>query len=134
MSGSSTMQGSKKQLHCTYCDGTTHIVERCFYLIGFPTGHALHGKNVQPRNGAQKVAANQTGIGSFQTNIKSVQTSDQPFQFILKNFHKSKVSFKPKNPLCQQIIQVLQLLFAHHPRLKILRLYNGSLTVVPLTI
>ena len=46
MPGSSTMQGSKKRLHCSYCDGTTHTVKRCFYLIGFPVGHALHGRNV----------------------------------------------------------------------------------------
>jgi hypothetical protein len=71
------MQGSKKRLQCTYCDGTTHTVERCFYLIGFLTSHALHGKNVQPRNRAQKAAANQTGNESFHTNIKSVQISDQ---------------------------------------------------------
>ena len=94
MSGSSTMQGSKKRLHCTYCDGTTHTVERCFYLIGFPTGHALYGKNVQPYNRTQKAAANQTGIGSFHTNIKSVQTSDQPLQFIPEEFSQIKAFFQ----------------------------------------
>jgi hypothetical protein len=94
MSGSSTMQGSKKRLHCTYCDGTTHTVERCFYLIGFPTGHALHGKNVQPRNRAQKAAANQTGIESFHTNIKSVQTSNQPLQFTPEEFLQIKAFFQ----------------------------------------
>lgn len=59
-SNSSRTQGLKKQLQCTYCDGTTHIVDRCFYLIGFPSGHKLHGKDVQPPNQAQKFSANQT--------------------------------------------------------------------------
>ena len=88
------MQGSNKQLHCTYCDGTTHTVESCFYLIGFPAGHALHGKNVQPCNQAQKAAANQTGIGSFHTNIKSVQTSDQPLQFTYEELSQIKAFFQ----------------------------------------
>nr|TKR90121.1 hypothetical protein D5086_0000236460 [Populus alba] len=99
MSGSSTMQGSKKRLHCTYCDGTTHTVERCFYLIGFPTGHALHGKNVQPRNRAQKAAANQTGIDSFHTNIKSAQTSDQPLQFTPEEFSQIKAFFQAEKSI-----------------------------------
>jgi len=94
MPGSSTMQGSKKRLHCSYCDGTTHTVERCFYLIGFPVGHALHGRNVQPRNRAQKVAANQTGIESSHTNIKSVQISDQPLQFTPEEFSQIKAFFQ----------------------------------------
>jgi hypothetical protein len=46
MPGSSTNQGPRKRLHCTYCEGTTHTVDKCFYLIGFPVGHALHGKNI----------------------------------------------------------------------------------------
>jgi hypothetical protein len=46
MSGSSKIQGSKKRHHCTYCDGTTTIIERCFYLIRFPIGHNLHDKDV----------------------------------------------------------------------------------------
>jgi hypothetical protein len=69
-------------------------VERYFYLIGFPTSHALHGKNVQPRNRTQKVAANQTGIASFHTNIKSVQTSDQPLQFTPEEFSQIKAFFQ----------------------------------------
>jgi len=94
MPGSSTMQGSKKRLHCSYCDGITHTVERCFYLIGFPVGHALHGRNVQPRNRAQKVAANQTGIESSHTNIKPVQISDQPLQFTPEEFSQIKAFFQ----------------------------------------
>jgi len=71
-------------------------VKRCFYLIGFPTAHALHGKNVQPRNQAQKAAANQTGIESFHTNIKSIQTSDQPLQFTPEEFSQIKAFFQAK--------------------------------------
>jgi hypothetical protein len=46
MSGSSKIQGSKKRHQYTYCDGTTNIVERCFYLNRFPIGHNLHDKDV----------------------------------------------------------------------------------------
>jgi hypothetical protein len=56
------------------------------------------------------------------------------FNSLLKNFHKSKLSSKPRNPQSLQIIQVTPLLFVHHPRLTIPSLFNGSLTVEPLTI
>ncbi|KAJ0090511.1 hypothetical protein Patl1_13074 [Pistacia atlantica] len=28
-------QGNRKPLHCSYCEGTTHTVDRCFFLNGF---------------------------------------------------------------------------------------------------
>lgn len=78
--GLSKPQGSKKRLHYTYCDGTTHT----FYLIGFPIGHAFHGKDVQPPNRARKISAHQTGVESSHT--KAIQTSDQLPQFTPKEF------------------------------------------------
>lgn len=59
--GSSKTQGSKKWLHYTYCDGNTHIINRFFFLIGFPIGHNFHGKIGQPPDRAWKVSINQTG-------------------------------------------------------------------------
>ncbi|KAB5574133.1 hypothetical protein DKX38_001327 [Salix brachista] len=101
MADSSTMQGSKKQVQCTYCDGTTHTIERCFYLIGFSSGHALHGKNVQPRNRADKAYANQTGIESLHTNIKSMQTPNQSPQFTPEELTQIKVFFQAgKTTIC----------------------------------
>nr|DAD30130.1 TPA_asm: hypothetical protein HUJ06_031598 [Nelumbo nucifera] len=39
-----------KDKHCTYCDQTGHLVDRCYYLIGFLVGHKWHGKNIKPKN------------------------------------------------------------------------------------
>ncbi|KAB2629719.1 hypothetical protein D8674_034514 [Pyrus ussuriensis x Pyrus communis] len=41
---------SRKSLKCTYCDGDGHLVDICYYIIGFPVGHKWHGKNVKPKN------------------------------------------------------------------------------------
>lgn len=40
---------SRKPLKCTYCEEENHLVDRCFYLKGFPVGHKWHGKNMKPR-------------------------------------------------------------------------------------
>ncbi|KAJ4728985.1 Retrovirus-related Pol polyprotein from transposon TNT 1-94 [Melia azedarach] len=76
-SGSIQTQGQKKQLQCTYCDGTTHTVDKCFYLIGFPSGHKLHGKNAQPPNRSRKFSANQIGVESSHATTKTNQIFDQ---------------------------------------------------------
>ena len=39
----------RKQFKCSYCDRDGHLIDRCFYLHGFPVGHKLHGKNVKPK-------------------------------------------------------------------------------------
>ncbi|KAJ0011025.1 hypothetical protein Pint_34053 [Pistacia integerrima] len=52
-------QGNRKPLHCSYCEGTTHTVDRCYFLNGFPVGHKLHGKDVQPPNRSRKTVAHQ---------------------------------------------------------------------------
>ncbi|KAI5350419.1 hypothetical protein L3X38_003310 [Prunus dulcis] len=41
---------SRKSLKCTFCDGDGHLVDHCYYIIGFPEGHKWHGKNVKPKN------------------------------------------------------------------------------------
>ncbi|CAN6681317.1 unnamed protein product [Malus baccata var. baccata] len=51
---------SRKSLKCTYCDGDGHLVDRCYYIIGFPVGHKWHGKNVKPKN--RKAAAHNAEI------------------------------------------------------------------------
>ncbi|KAI3460266.1 hypothetical protein Pfo_016929 [Paulownia fortunei] len=83
-------QGSKKRLHCTYCDGTTHTVERCFYLNGFPVGYKLHGKDVKPPNQAQKISANQTGAESSHSAFKTAHIPDQALQFTPEEFSQIK--------------------------------------------
>ncbi|KAB5520218.1 hypothetical protein DKX38_024537 [Salix brachista] len=95
MPGSSTIQGSRKQLHCTYCEGTTHTIEKCFYLIGFPIGHALHGKNIQPRNRSQKITANQTGTDSLHN--KPGQTPAQSLQLTAEELSQIKAFLQEKS-------------------------------------
>lgn len=51
-----TSSGSSK--FCTYCEQGGHLVDTCFYLIGFPVGHKWHGKNVKPRNKRTTAAHN----------------------------------------------------------------------------
>ncbi|XP_020424441.1 uncharacterized protein LOC109950304 [Prunus persica] len=41
---------SRKSLKCTYYDGDGHLVDHCYYIIGFPDGNKWHGKNVKPKN------------------------------------------------------------------------------------
>ncbi|CAN6688542.1 unnamed protein product [Malus baccata var. baccata] len=51
---------SRKSLKCTYCDGDRHLVDRCYYIIGFPVGHRWHGRNMKPKN--KRTAANNAEI------------------------------------------------------------------------
>ncbi|KAI5341072.1 hypothetical protein L3X38_020346 [Prunus dulcis] len=46
----SSNTSSRKSLKCTYCDGDGHLVDHCYYIIGFPEGDKWHGKNVKPKN------------------------------------------------------------------------------------
>ncbi|KAL5765005.1 hypothetical protein ACOSQ2_017599 [Xanthoceras sorbifolium] len=68
---------STSSLFCSYFEGTTHTVDRCYYLNGFPVGHKLHSKDnpqftseelVQIkaffRNGKNTAHANYTGIST----------------------------------------------------------------------
>ncbi|KAB5538004.1 hypothetical protein DKX38_015537 [Salix brachista] len=41
---------SRKPLRCTHCDGEGHLVDHCYYIIGFLEGHKWHGKHVKPKN------------------------------------------------------------------------------------
>ncbi|XP_020419788.1 uncharacterized protein LOC109950566 [Prunus persica] len=47
-----------KSLYCTHCEGDTHTVDRCYYIIGFPPGHKFHGKAVKPPNRNKRFTAN----------------------------------------------------------------------------
>ncbi|KAL5766695.1 hypothetical protein ACOSP7_017312 [Xanthoceras sorbifolium] len=78
---------ARRSLFCSYCEGTTHTVDRC-YLNGFPVGHKLHGKDnpqftseelVQIkaffRNGKNTAHANYTGISTpFCSSFSKQQT------------------------------------------------------------
>ncbi|XP_058213280.1 uncharacterized protein LOC131325185 isoform X1 [Rhododendron vialii] len=98
---SSKSQGSKKPLLCSYCDGTTHTVERCYYLIGFPIGRKLHGKDVQPPNRNRKIAANQIGTEPSHVSTKTTHTSDPSIQFTPEELSQIKAFFRNgKNPHC----------------------------------
>ncbi|KAL5832076.1 hypothetical protein ACOSQ4_017430 [Xanthoceras sorbifolium] len=87
-------------LFCSYCVGTTHTVDRCYYLNGFPVGHKLHGKDTHQdivktsieqnpqftseeltqikaffRNGKNTAHANYTGISTpFCSSFSKQQT------------------------------------------------------------
>jgi hypothetical protein len=41
---------SCKSLKCTYCYGNGHLVDHCYYIIGFPEAHKWHDKNMKPKN------------------------------------------------------------------------------------
>ncbi|KAB5541845.1 hypothetical protein DKX38_014819 [Salix brachista] len=60
---------SRKTLKCTNCDGEGHLVDRCYYIIGFPEGHKWHGKNVKPRN--KRSAAHNVETSNSATDAKS---------------------------------------------------------------
>ncbi|XP_048229747.1 uncharacterized protein LOC125370076 isoform X2 [Ricinus communis] len=96
-SKSQKSQGSKKFFFCTYCEGTTHTVDRCYYLNGFPVSHKSHGKDVQPPNRSQKPIAHQT---SGDTHMDTIKTStDQSLQFTPEELAQIKAFFKNgKNP------------------------------------
>ncbi|PRQ32890.1 hypothetical protein RchiOBHm_Chr5g0051431 [Rosa chinensis] len=49
-SGTSKTMFFRKPLNCTYCEEENHLVDRYYYLKGFPVGHKWHVKNVKPRN------------------------------------------------------------------------------------
>ncbi|CAI9778608.1 unnamed protein product [Fraxinus pennsylvanica] len=62
-------------------------VEKCYYLIGFPVGHKLHGKDVQPPNRNHKVAANQTSSKTVHTTTK---IPNQSLQFTSEELSQIK--------------------------------------------
>ncbi|KAL5832085.1 hypothetical protein ACOSQ4_017439 [Xanthoceras sorbifolium] len=90
---------ARRSLFCSYCEGTTHTVDRC-YLNGFPVGHKLHGKDTHQdivktsteqnpqftseelvqikaffRNGKNTAHANYTGISTpFCSSFSKQQT------------------------------------------------------------
>uniref|UniRef100_A0A6N2KIH2 Retrotransposon Copia-like N-terminal domain-containing protein n=1 Tax=Salix viminalis TaxID=40686 RepID=A0A6N2KIH2_SALVM len=95
MPGSSTNQGPRKRLHCTYCEGTTYTVDKCFYLIGFPVGHALPGKNIQPQNRSQKINAIQTVTDTLHNKVS--HTPAQPLQLTADELSQIKAFLQEKS-------------------------------------
>ncbi|KAM1845503.1 hypothetical protein ACFX13_019801 [Malus domestica] len=71
--GNQANQVQKKK--CSYCDQGGHVVERCFYLYGFPPGHKFHGKNVKPPN-QRRSHANHVKTG--QEPNKAIDSSHKP--------------------------------------------------------
>ncbi|CAN6683323.1 unnamed protein product [Malus baccata var. baccata] len=63
---------SCKSLKCTYCDGDGHLVDRCYYIIGFPVGHKWHGRNMKPKN--KRTAANNAEIIAFAFTNNSTES------------------------------------------------------------
>ncbi|KAL5743738.1 hypothetical protein ACOSQ2_026854 [Xanthoceras sorbifolium] len=42
-----TITGKKK--NCSFCGRDYHIIDRCYFIHGFPQGHKLHGKDVEAK-------------------------------------------------------------------------------------
>ncbi|KAH7554251.1 hypothetical protein JRO89_XS12G0144300 [Xanthoceras sorbifolium] len=55
--GRFTIVGKAKK-SCSHCGKDYHTADHCYYLIGFPPGYKLHGKDVKPRR--KKPNANNT--------------------------------------------------------------------------
>ncbi|KAM5572249.1 hypothetical protein ABKV19_012354 [Rosa sericea] len=65
----------RKPLKCTYCEQEGHLVERCYYIIGFPVGHKWHGKNVKPKN--KRPAAHNVELKKVPTNEGPTFTTEE---------------------------------------------------------
>ncbi|KAF9669962.1 hypothetical protein SADUNF_Sadunf13G0019100 [Salix dunnii] len=78
-----TSFGSKK--FCTHCEQGGHLVDQCYYLIGFPIGHKWHGKNVKPRN--KKATINNIEVKRESANDSPTFTAEEYKQImaLLKN-------------------------------------------------
>ncbi|KAL3519891.1 hypothetical protein ACH5RR_018040 [Cinchona calisaya] len=55
----------KRLLKCSHCDSEGHLIDRCFYLHGFPVGHKLQGKNVKPKG--KRPSAHNTQTNDVET-------------------------------------------------------------------
>ncbi|KAH7573601.1 hypothetical protein JRO89_XS03G0178700 [Xanthoceras sorbifolium] len=71
----SSSSSYRKDLKCTYCEQGGHLVDRCYYLIGFPVGHKWHGKNVKPRN--KKATAHNVEMKRESTNESPTFTAEE---------------------------------------------------------
>ena len=70
-----TNTSSRKLLKCNYCDGDGHLVDHCYYIIGFLEGHRCHGKNVKPRN--KRSMANNTEVVHSATRAVHTATNSK---------------------------------------------------------
>jgi len=75
---------SCKSLKCTYYDGDGHLVDHCYYIIGFPEAHKWHGKNMKPKN--KRSVVNNVEAINFATTIKP-DASDCSMFTTKKNNH-----------------------------------------------
>jgi hypothetical protein len=80
----STNTSSRKPLKCNYCDGDGHLVDHCYYIIGFPEGHRWHGKNVKPRNKR-----------SMANNIEVVHSATRVVHTVTNSKHNTPVPDGP---------------------------------------
>jgi hypothetical protein len=56
---STRLQNNKgKSLFCSHCEGDTHTVDRCYYIIGFPLRHKFHGREIKPPNQHKRLTVN----------------------------------------------------------------------------
>ncbi|CAL2225132.1 unnamed protein product [Prunus armeniaca] len=68
-----------KSLYCTHCEGDTHTVDRCYYIIGFPPGHKFHGKSVKPPNRNKRFTANNAHGTTKPTTIENTHKNFPQF-------------------------------------------------------
>nr|XP_011467540.1 PREDICTED: uncharacterized protein LOC101306260 [Fragaria vesca subsp. vesca] len=83
---------SPKPLKCTYCEEDTHLVDRCFYLKGFPVGHKWHGKNVKPKN--KRGSAHNIELKKEPTNESPTLTADE-YKQIMAMLHEKNGNNQP---------------------------------------
>nr|TKR74030.1 hypothetical protein D5086_0000299410 [Populus alba] len=83
--GSQTVTSFGSRKFCTHCEQGGHLVDQCYYLIGFPIGHKWHGKNMKPRN--KKTTINNIEMKRESTDESPTFTAEEYKQImaLLKN-------------------------------------------------
>ena len=83
---------------CTYCDYEGHLVDQCYYIIGFRVGHKWHRKNVKPRN--KKVAAHNVEMKREPTNESLIFTAEEYKQIMALLYSKNGNNQPLTNATC----------------------------------
>jgi hypothetical protein len=73
--GSQTVTSFGSRKFCTHCEQGGHLVDQCYYLIGFPIGHKWHNKNMKPRN--KKTAINNIEMKRESTDESPTFTAEE---------------------------------------------------------
>lgn len=83
--GSQTVTSFGNRKFCTHCEQGGHLVDQCYYLIGFPIGHKWHNKNMKPRN--KKTTINNIEMKRESTDESPTFTTEEYKQImaLLKN-------------------------------------------------